>query len=164
VSAAFTVAVLIVTRVPAAQAAGEGTGEVDRAKFSALYQAATAVEAATRDSDLTRSLMSSLVDTLEKQVLLAKPQAKTPVEVQMVGFYAEGLEAYRDGLQFWRLRRFANQQGSSASLDALAVKYGIQSVTIHSYLATWQSYPDAVFTIWHVGNVATAKGTALFGE
>jgi hypothetical protein len=159
-----TVAVLVANRATVAGEEGQATTGMDRATFLPLYQAATAVAAATEDSEMTRTRIATLVPTLGKEVSIAKPLAKTPVEVQMVAFYSEALEAYRDGLQFWELRRFANRRGRSAPLDALAEKYGIQPVTTNSYLSTWQRYPNAVSKIWAVGNAATTKANVLYSK
>jgi hypothetical protein len=80
----------------------------------------------------------------------------------MVACYADALAAYRDGLQFSELRRFAVKPGEDSSLDELAAKYGIHPVNRVSYAATWEEYPNAFSTIWAAGDAAAAKGSALF--
>jgi hypothetical protein len=138
--------------------------QVDQRTFDALYQAASALALATDGPNMTRSGVRDLVAALETELAVVQGQAKTPTEIQMVGLYADALVAYRDGLQFWDLRRFADRPGVNASLDALAVKYGIQPVGKISYTATWQSYPNAFSKIWAVGNAAMVKGNALYNQ
>ena len=138
--------------------------QVDQRTFGALYQAASALALATGGPNVTRAAVRDLVDTLGTEVSVAEARAKTPTEIQMVGLYADALVAYRDGLQFWDLRRFADRPGESDPLDALAAKYGIQPVKKVSYTATWEGYPNAFSQIWAVGNAATAKGSALYNR
>jgi hypothetical protein len=138
--------------------------QVDQRTFGALYQAASALALATGGPNVTRAALRDLVESLETEVSLAEARAKTPTEVQMVGLYADAIVAYRDGLQFWDLRRFADRPGESDPLDALAAKYGIQPVKKISYTATWEGYPNAFSKIWAVGNAATAKGSALYSR
>jgi hypothetical protein len=130
--------------------------------FADAHQAAAAVALATNDPHVMRSTIGNLVMTLDTAVSAAKAQAKTPTETQMVGFYADALDAYRDGLQFWELRRFADRPGQNSELDALAAKYDIQPAKAISYTATWQTYPDAYLKIWAVANAATTKGNELY--
>jgi hypothetical protein len=130
--------------------------------FGDAHQAAAVVALATNDPNVTRSRIGNLIMTLDTAVSAAKAQAKTPTDTEMVGFYADALDAYRDGLQFWELRRFADRPGQNSELDALAAKYDIQPVKAISYTATWQTYPDAYLKIWALANAATTKGNELY--
>jgi len=147
-----------------AEAAPPADVSIDQQKFAAVYQAASALALASDGPNLTRSALREQLTALETAASVAAAQATTPSEVQMVGFYADAAVAYRDGLQFWELRRFADQPGESAALDALAEKYGIQAARKISYTATWQGYPNAFAKIWAVGNTAAAKGSALYNR
>jgi len=132
--------------------------------FADAYQAASAVALASNAPNVTRAAMGDLVMTLDTAVSAAKAQARTPTEMQMVGLYGDALVAYRDGLQFWELRRFADRPGQNSELDTLAAKYDIQPVKAISYTSTWQTYPNAYMKIWAVGTAAATKGNELYNR
>ncbi len=136
--------------------------QVDQQRFGSLRAAGSALTLANAGPNLTRDQLSGLVETLDAQVTSARGLAHTETEIEMVAFYADALATYRDGLQFWELRRFAKQPGEDRSLDELATKYGIHPVRRISYTSTWEEYPNAFSTIWAVGDAAAAKGSALF--
>ena len=135
---------------------------VDQQRFASLHAAGSALTLANAGPNLTRDQLSDLVATLDAQVTSARRSAHTETEIEMVAFYTDAVAAYRDGLQFWELRRFAKQPGENRSLDELAAKYGIQPVRRISYTSTWEEYPNAFSTIWAAGDAAAAKGSALF--
>jgi hypothetical protein len=139
-------------------------GIVQRDAFDDSHQAASALALATQDPNVTRTAMGNLIMTLDTAVSAAKAQAEGPTEARMIGLYADALVAYRDGLQFWELRRLADRPGQNSELDTLAAKYDIQPVKSISYTATWQTYPNAYLKIWAVANAATTKGNELFNR
>jgi hypothetical protein len=147
-----------------AQPAAPTDEKIDQQKFAAVYRAATALARANDAAQVTRSGLDAQLDRFADEVAAATARAHSASEMQLVGFYADALAAYRDGLQFWALSRFADRPGQSAALDALAAKYGIQPGSKISYTAAWQSYPNAFGRIWAAGDAAAAKGSLLYSR